>query len=375
MTPFSMFTIDFDTIPLDAFRELPAEVRSEAFFRVNELTNAYVDARARDILVTMGAGSLSPEAALSVVPGLSADRVAAWQWLAKKVARRADPSSIANSRELRETILAEFPSLSPTLDLIDVAAQGYPDFLRGSRDGNSILFDPAFPTLWDEYFDNENPLYAAGNTLASHTVGEEFSGRTQTSKLKVFEAGAGCGSAAQALLDRVADRVGSYTLSDISPGFLRKARAGLSRHPASGNIHFGYKLLDLNRPSERWGVEAQSFDLVYAVNVLHAVRDLVETLRGLRRLLVEKGVLVMGECVRPARGHPVHPEFVFQLLEEFRNVVLDPELRPEPGFLDARSWRASLQSAGFQRVRFVPEFEAAVAAYPEHSLVTIVAEG
>jgi SAM-dependent methyltransferase len=371
MTPFTMFTIEFDKIPLDAFLELPEELRSEAFFRVNELTNAYVDARARDVMVTMRSEALSPEAAGDVHP----DRLAAWQWLVKKVARRADPSLIANSPALRETILAEFPSLAPALDLIDVAARGYPEFLRGKRDGNSILFDPAFPTLWEEYFDNHNPLYAAGNTLASYAVEEAFASRPPESQLNVFEVGAGCGSAALALLDRVAGRVGCYTLSDISPGFLRKARDGLSRHPAAANIRFNYKLADLNRPSGRWGVEAQSFDLVYAVNVLHAVRDLVETLRGLRSLLAEGGVLVMGECVRPSRGHPVHPEFVFQLLEEFRSVVLDPELRPESGFLDARSWRASLHTAGFKRIRFVPDFEAAVAAYPEHSLVTLVAEG
>jgi SAM-dependent methyltransferase len=369
------FTTAFDKIPLEAFRELPEEVRSEAFFRINELTNAYVDAQARDVLATMGARALSADVASSLPAGLASDRVAVWEWLVKKVTRRTDPSSIVNTGELREAILTEFLALSPTLDLIDVAAQGYPDFLRGRRDGNSILFDPALPNLWEEYFNNANPLYAAGNTLAGHTVGEEISARKLASKLNIFEAGAGCGSAARALLDRVADRVGCYTLCDISPGFLRKAREGLCRHPASDSIQFSYKLVDLNRPRERWGVEPRSFDLVYAVNVLHAVRDLLETLRGLRSLLVDGGVLILGECVRPARGHPVHPEFVFQLLKEFRNVVLDPELRPEPGFLDAQSWRASLERAGFQRVRFVPDFEAAVAAYPEHTLVTMVAEG
>jgi hypothetical protein len=65
---------------------------------------------------------------------------------------------------------------------------------------------------------------------------------------------------------------------------------------------------------------------------------------------------------------------VFQLLDEFRDVRLDPEARPEPGFLDAPSWRASLRRAGFGDVRFFPDFEAAVRAYPEHSLAAIVAK-
>jgi hypothetical protein len=69
----------------------------------------------------------------------------------------------------------------------------------------------------------------------------------------------------------------------------------------------------------------------------------------------------------------VHPEFVFLLLEELRTAHLDPVKRPEPGFLDAAAWRASLAAAGFDAVRLVPDFDRAVAAYPEHSLAAIVA--
>jgi SAM-dependent methyltransferase len=252
---------------------------------------------------------------------------------------------------------------------MDVAASGYPDFLRGARDGESILFDPGHASLWERYFDNSNPLYAPSNTMAVHAAEEATRGRAG---LRVLEVGAGCGSGSEALLERLAGRFAAYTATDISPRFLRRARERIAaRSPAVERLEF--RLLDLNSPPAGWPSKPAGFDLVFAVNVLHSVRDLAAVLGALRGVLAPGGALVLGECVRPARGRSIHAEFVFQLLAEFRNPVLDPELRPEPGFLDAASWRASLARAGFSAVRFVPELAAAVAAYPDHSLAAIVA--
>lgn len=355
-----MFSIEFHEIPLEAFRELPPELWSEEFFRANELMNAYVQRLSLDGIESMGAKRV-----------ISPDRALVWQWLLRQASRAE--AGIPSRDELRKMILSENSALEPALDVADVAARGYPDFLEGKRDGNSILFDPAHPTLWERYFHNQNPIYGAGNRLAAHAGAQVTAGILRRRKLRVLEAGAGLGSAAEALLSRIGPAIASYLATDISPGFLRKARGCIEACPAALGIELGFQLLDLNRPPESWPVKGKSFDLIYAVNVLHAVRDLQGVLRGLKGLLAEEGMLLLGECVRPARGHPVHAEFTFQLLDEFRNVHLDPELRPEAGFLDAQSWRASLERAGFKDVRFFPEFKAAVAAYPEHSLAAIVA--
>jgi len=356
----ALFSIDFTQIPLEPFEALPAELRTEEFFRANELVNAYVDARSRDVAALVG-----PQA--TVAP----ERAPVWSWILERAAAaRLDPG--VPSQALREAALTESPELRAALDLIDAAAEGYPAFLRGERSGSSILFDPASPGLWEDYFSNENPVYGAGNLLAAHAAASALGGR----RARALEVGAGCGSAAESLWLRLGDAIVAYRLTDISPGFLRKARErldSLRARGAAGALEPAYQLLDLNRPPSTWRIAPGSFDLVYAVNVLHAVRDLLETLRGLRDVLSGGGVLVLGECVRPARGRPVHPEFVFQLLDELRDAVLDPACRPNPGFLDEASWRASLERAGFSSVRFVPDFAEAVKAYPAHSLAAIVA--
>jgi SAM-dependent methyltransferase len=278
----------------------------------------------------------------------------------------------ADARGLRMRILEELPELAPALDVIDAAADGYPDFLRGTRDGSTVLFDPARPSLWERYFDNANPVYGAGNTLAAHAAATALADRIAAGGLRVLEVGAGCGSAAEALLGRIGRSVQSYIATDLSPGFLRKARERLPADRWPG-IQMQFRLLDLDRSSSDWGLPPRAFDIVLAVNVLHSVRDLVAVLRRLDGFIAAGGRLVLGECVRPSRGWPVHPEFVFRLLEDLRRPLLDPEVRPEPGFLDAASWRAAIERGGLRDVRFTPEFEAAVAAYPEHSLAAITA--
>jgi SAM-dependent methyltransferase len=385
-----MFTIEFHEIPLEPFRELPGEIRTESFFRAHEYTAAYVALQSARVVRAMGAPPLEPPGASPAMEslGVAPDRASAWDWIARMVRDSVRVGRYVGLEEdlgaavapgrgtgpLRERILREDAALAPALELIEAAAAGYPEFLRGERDGGSILFDAAAPARWDHYFDNANPIYAPGNTLAAEAAALALEARGMSSGVRVLEVGAGCGSAAEALLRRAGAAVGRYVLTDISPNFLRKARERASAAAPSGGPRIEYRLLDLNRPAESWGVERGASDIVYAVNVLHSVRDLRASLEGIRGLLAPGGLLVLGECVRPARGKPVHPEFVFQLLDEFRSPLLDAESRPEPGFLDAASWRTSLDRAGFGRVRFIPEFEPAVAAYPEHSIAAITAE-
>jgi len=356
-----MFSTEFHQIPLDSFRELPPELWSEEFFRANESMNAFVFRLSLEVVDAVG----------SEAAGIQPDRTSAWRWLLRQAARARDSS--LSSDELRRSILSENPSLAPALDLSDAARKGYPDFLRGIRDGNSILFDPLHPSLWERYFHNQNPLCRAGNVLATHAASQAALRFPPRRMLRVLEVGTGLGSAAKALLEGLGSSIASYVATDISPGFLRKARERIEACRAGSPGELGFQLLDLNRPRS-WPVRGKSFDLIYAVNVLHAVYDLQETLSGLKGLLGKEGILILGECIRPARGHPVHPEFVFQLLDEFRIVRLDPETRPEPGFLDASSWRASLLKAGFASVQFFPDFEAAVQAYPEPSMGAMVAK-
>ncbi|MFC7556565.1 class I SAM-dependent methyltransferase [Pseudoroseomonas wenyumeiae] len=62
--------------------------------------------------------------------------------------------------------------------------------------------------------------------------------------------------------------------------FLARARGKFAAWPG-----MDYRLLDIERDPAEQGIEPGSVDLVIAANVLHATRDLSETLAHVRRML------------------------------------------------------------------------------------------
>jgi 3-hydroxymyristoyl/3-hydroxydecanoyl-(acyl carrier protein) dehydratase/ubiquinone/menaquinone biosynthesis C-methylase UbiE len=375
----SFFSRSFGGISLEPFAGLPAGIFSESYFRSNELVNLYVDAEALAVLEAFGAPRLPPP------PAIRGDRRSSWEWLVEKAggsplaslapAERADLAGAA-----RETALREDARLAPVFDLIDRAARGYPDFLCGRRSGTEIIFDADSFPLWERYFDNRNPLYAPFNRIAAHAARGAAAQRGARAGLRILELGAGCGSGSETFIESLgagAGRgpgIGRYVLTDVAASFLRRGRerAQAALAEGSGGTVLECRLLDLNQPAASWGLEEEGFDLILAVNVLHAVRDLDAVLPALRPFLAPGGALVLGECLRP-RGRPAHAEFVFGLVDALREVKTHPERRARWGFLTAAEWRSALERAGYAVAAFLPDPEAAARAYPECSVAAIAA--
>jgi len=134
--------------------------------------------------------------------------------------------------------------------------------------------------------------------------------------------------------------------------FLRRGEQTLrDRYPALAGLSFG--ALDMNQGFGEQGVAPASVSVVYAVNTLHAARDLGFTLGEVHRALSPGGRLVISECVPPPE--PIYADFVFNLAEAFRSPRLDPRHRPRGGFLGLEDWTAVLGAAGFEDVRVLPD--------------------
>ena len=111
----------------------------------------------------------------------------------------------------------------------------------------------------------------------------------------------------------------------------------------------------MNRPFGEQEVAAESASIVYAVNTLHVAHDLAFTLGEARRVLRPGGQLILSECIRPRPGQTLYPEFIFNLLETFRAPRLDPDYRPNGGFLTPEQWMAALGASGFVDLRVFPD--------------------
>lgn len=255
-------------------------------------------------------------------------------------------------------------SALPSYRIARVAAECYPAFLRGEIRGEEALFSPGLAELWAGYFSNTNSLYAINNTIGSMA----FERWARPGELEILELGGGLASGALALLAGLerAGRLASvrrYRFTDVAPPFLRRGQRALAAaYPKAPflSVH----RLDMNGPFPGQGIEPESLDAVYAVNTLHIARDMQATLAAIRGSLKPGGALVISECIRPFPGDAVYVEFVFNMLEPFRQVSLDPLLRPTCGFLSPEHWKASLERAGFGEVRFLPDVRRIREVYP-----------
>jgi SAM-dependent methyltransferase len=251
-----------------------------------------------------------------------------------------------------------------TLDLLDYAAGLYPAIARGKQLGDQSLFGPQGIPLWLNYFDNRNLTYAVNNWTGAVLAADRLRSH---STLRILEVGAGAGSGSETLLrwfDKcgLLPRIKRYLITEPSAFFRRRAQRELSRQYPNLPLEWG--ALDLNLSWAAQGVFPGEFDLVYAVNVLHISENLLFSLNQARSVLAEDGSLVIGECLRPYVNQPIYPELMFQILESFAGVQLDPEMRPNPGFLTADQWRRAFTQAGFENVKVAPDIDSIREIYP-----------
>jgi len=254
--------------------------------------------------------------------------------------------------ELRREALEVDPSYAPTFALLDEAAAVYPRVASGEITGERALFQKA--RLWCAYFSNENGYYALTNRITALVAAAHLAPEGGA----ILEAGAGLGSATEALLEvlharnRLGDVTG-YAVTEPVAFFRRRTQRALTT--AYPDLPLTFSSLDINRPWTDQGVAAATQQLVWAVNVFHLARDLEATLGEAFATLVPGGWVVLGEGLRPFPGQCVSAEFPFHLLESFVDVETDPEIRPIPGFLTPEEWQRALARAGFAAVETIPD--------------------
>lgn len=288
----------------------------------------------------------------------------------KFVARAPVPPEASGAKE---KALAISPACAPAFTVVEALAENIEDFFAGRKTGEEILFSPARLSLWFDYFNNDNLLYAVNNLLGAEAAARAL---PRTRSATILELGGGAGSAALALLGHLAaegrlGNVARYRFTEPVPAFQRRGERALkARFP---EVAFECRKLDMNVSLVEQGVEPESVDLVYAVNTIHVARDLRRTLAAIREVVVPGGAIVLSECVRTRAGQPVYVEFIFNFLENFVNVVTDPEVRPTHGFLTPANWRAALAGAGFERIEPLPDVEALSREYPSFFVGAITA--
>jgi len=256
------------------------------------------------------------------------------------------------------------PGNSPTFALLDKAASVYPAVARGEKSGEQELFGTETIPLWLNYFHNDNLTYAVNNWPGVVFAAHRLSSRP---RLRILEVGAGAGSASGILLrwfdeQGLLTNIKRYLITEPNAFFRRRGQRELSKQ--FPDVPLEWQALDINLPWRNQVIAGDEFDLIYGVNVLHVAKDLLFSLGQARDALADDGWLVIGECVRPYVDQPIYAELMFQILDSFTDVITDPKIRPNSGFLNTDHWRRAFTRAGFERVEVTPDIDRIRDIYP-----------
>jgi polyketide synthase PksN len=236
------------------------------------------------------------------------------------------------------------PDLAATHRVLETTLRVFPDILTGRRAATDVMFPGGSVELVQDAY-TTNPASAFFNQVLAADLVARLRRRAQGQPgqaARILEIGAGTGATSAVVLDalRSADiAVGEYCYTDISRVFLQHAE----RSYGPANPFLTYNILDIERPLADQGLALGGYDVVVAANVLHATRDIRNTLRNAKAALKPGGLLVLNELT----ANNLLSQFSFGLLDGWWRYE-DPELRiPGSPLLSTAGWRRVLAEAGF----------------------------
>ena len=200
--------------------------------------------------------------------------------------RETDPQAlVAASAEL----FADFPA---PLEYLTRCGDKLVDLLAGRESPLEMLFPNGSTETADGLY-NTSPLARYSNAIARAAVSAAAAGATPGRPLRVLEIGAGTGGTTAGLLAVLPPSSTRYCFTDVGSLFLGKAQDRFAIYP-----FITYRTLDIEKHPREQGFEPHSYDVVVAANVLHATRNLHDTLEHVSWLLAPGGLLKLCEATR-----------------------------------------------------------------------------
>ncbi|MCJ8271332.1 MAG: class I SAM-dependent methyltransferase, partial [Psychrosphaera sp.] len=240
----------------------------------------------------------------------------------------------------------QHPSFIAFLSLVKICLTDYADILTGKTEATDVVFPEGSMALFGGIFKG-NKVADHFNKLMAEVIGKEVIGKqaSNTELCRVLEIGAGTGGASEVVLPhlaKIAFETGAkvqYFYTDISSSF--------TRH---GKKRFGddypwieFERLDIEKDPQAQGYELASFDIVFASNVLHDTKYIVDTMSTVNRLLKPGGLVVLNEFTKVKdlllyTGALLHGYWLF---EDYQNRIENSCL------LSVKKWDAAFTRSGF----------------------------
>ena len=240
-----------------------------------------------------------------------------------------------------EQLTEKYPHGVSELRMLHRCGSALAEVLQGLVEPLSLLF-PNDDTGAAEYYLN-SPFSLARNNMLGNVIAAAVSNLPEERRLRVLEVGAGTGASTEFILSNLPEGRFDFTFTDISAGFFVQAEKRFAKF----DEFIDFKSLNIEvKPSDQ-GFEPHSYDLVIAANVLHATRDLAETLENCRELLVPSGQLIALEELKRRAWQ----DLTFGLLDGWWR--FSDAYRPDYALADKATWRRVLTDTEYSDIEFI----------------------
>lgn len=264
-----------------------------------------------------------------------------------KLSELAQDGSIEDMQAESDTLGRAHPEVKGYLALLLAALDGFLDVICGRRDPLDVLFPNGSMALVGSLYqgnlqsDYYNQL--VGTAVAEHV--RHHVRRYKYGQIQVFEVGAGTGSTSVSVLNDLhpyADRL-RYYFTDLGSSFVQMSKFEFgAKYP-----FLSFAVFDIEKATELQGFEPGTMDVVIASNVLHATRNLKNSIMECCRLLKPGGVLILNEFTE---RHDYNT-MTFGLTPGWW-LYEDEELRISGSpAVTACGWRQLLETHGFHEVQ------------------------
>ncbi|ODS25133.1 hypothetical protein AB835_00250 [Candidatus Endobugula sertula] len=233
--------------------------------------------------------------------------------------------------------------------LINDCLQALPEVLSGEQLITDIIFpNGSMEKMEGLYKNNRIADYCnqcVGDLLVQFI--EARLSRDANARIRIIEIGAGTGGTTAIVLPMLQayqDHIDTYCYTDVSKAFLMHGQ----EHYGEQYPYLSYRLCNIEQDLVAQGITAGDYDIAIAANVLHATRNIHETVSHVRQALAANGLLILNEFSQKS----VFSSVIFGLIDGWA-LSEDTGLRiPGSPGLYPKQWQAVLEASGFGDVEF-----------------------
>lgn len=251
--------------------------------------------------------------------------------------------------EEKKSLWVKNPAVAELIFFVERTIKILPRILIGTEQATSVLFPNASMTLVEAIY-KDNPVAYLFNSMVADIVLEYLEQRIHEDGaplIRILEVGAGTGGTSTIIFDKLSNHkkyIGEYCYTDISQAFLNHAR----KHFYNKNQYLNFKILDIQKPLAAQDFVEGDYDLVIATNVLHATKNITETLNNVKATLAHNGLIIVNEL----NSKSLFSHLTFGLLEGWW-LHDDSSLRLSGSpALTSVGWQKVLENTGYRNVFF-----------------------